>query len=67
MMCSITCIHLMIIKLTIYSTSVKLYFCLNIQVEEMTQTEAQWKDLPYAQRNKDLIRRWKQQIKVELH
>lgn len=32
-------------------------------VEEMTQTEAQWKDLPYAQRNKDLIRRWKQQIK----
>ncbi|KAJ1522043.1 hypothetical protein ONE63_002360 [Megalurothrips usitatus] len=32
-------------------------------VEEMTQTEASWKDLPYAQRNKDLIRRWKQQIK----
>ncbi|XP_026280818.1 ubiquitin conjugation factor E4 B isoform X1 [Frankliniella occidentalis] len=32
-------------------------------VEEMTQTEAQWKDLPYAARNKDLIRRWKQQIK----
>lgn len=32
----------------------------------MTQTEAQWKDLPYAQRNKDLIRRWKQQIKVDI-
>ncbi|KAK3929272.1 Ubiquitin conjugation factor E4 B [Frankliniella fusca] len=32
-------------------------------VEEMTQTEAQWKDLPNAQRNKDLIRRWRQQIK----
>ena len=32
-------------------------------VEEMTLTEAQWKDSPYAQRNKDLIRRRKQQIK----
>ncbi|XP_063243821.1 ubiquitin conjugation factor E4 B [Bacillus rossius redtenbacheri] len=32
-------------------------------VEEMQATEAQWKDSPYAGRNKDLVKRWRQQIK----
>lgn len=32
-------------------------------VEEMQSTESQWKELPVAQRNKELLKRWKQQIK----
>lgn len=29
----------------------------------MQSTESQWKELPVAQRNKELLKRWKQQIK----
>lgn len=32
-------------------------------VDEMMNTEEQWKGLPFAARNKELIKRWKQQIK----
>uniref|UniRef100_A0A0A9Z5W3 Ubiquitin conjugation factor E4 B n=1 Tax=Lygus hesperus TaxID=30085 RepID=A0A0A9Z5W3_LYGHE len=32
-------------------------------VDEMMNTEDQWKGLPFASRNKELIKRWKQQIK----
>ncbi|XP_054268263.1 ubiquitin conjugation factor E4 B [Macrosteles quadrilineatus] len=32
-------------------------------VEEMQSSEHQWKALPFAARNKELIKRWKQQIK----
>lgn len=32
-------------------------------IDEMQSTESQWKSLPFASRNKELIRRWKQQIK----
>lgn len=33
-------------------------------VEEMAATEVQWKDTPLAARNKDMVKRWKIQIKV---
>lgn len=33
-------------------------------VEEMAATEVQWKDTPHAGRNKELLKRWKNQIKV---
>jgi len=32
-------------------------------VEEMQSSESHWKSLPFATRNKELIKRWKQQIK----
>lgn len=32
-------------------------------IDEMQSTESQWKTLPFAGRNKELIKRWKQQIK----
>ncbi|BES87556.1 factor E4 [Nesidiocoris tenuis] len=32
-------------------------------VDEMVSTEEQWKGLPFASKNKELIKRWKQQIK----
>ncbi|XP_075218617.1 ubiquitination factor E4B [Lycorma delicatula] len=32
-------------------------------IDEMQSTESQWKTLPFAARNKELIKRWKQQIK----
>ncbi|XP_046673336.1 ubiquitin conjugation factor E4 B isoform X1 [Homalodisca vitripennis] len=32
-------------------------------VEEMQSSESHWKSLPFASRNKELIKRWKQQIK----
>lgn len=34
------------------------------QVEDMQNNEAIWKMLPIAARNKELIKKWKQQIKV---
>lgn len=30
----------------------------------MSANEVHWKDLPYASRNKEMIKRWKLQIKV---
>lgn len=33
-------------------------------VDEMQASEDQWRCLPLAQRNKELIKRWKHQIKV---
>lgn len=30
----------------------------------MLNSEEQWKSLPFAARNKELIKRWKHQIKV---
>ena len=32
-------------------------------LDELQATEAQWKDTPFAVRNKELIKRWKQQLK----
>ena len=36
------------------------------KVDEMQNSEEQWKTLALAARNKELIKRWKHQIKVSL-
>ena len=37
---------------------------LHLQVEEYESTESQWKNLPIAHRQRELLKKWKTQLKV---
>lgn len=37
-----------------------------LQVEEIESTESQWANLPVASRQRELLKKWKTQLKVEM-
>ncbi|XP_074654460.1 ubiquitin conjugation factor E4 B-like [Tubulanus polymorphus] len=61
---TLQCHHLSVVPvMRKYQRRLRAIRDLSRMVEEMQQGESQWKNLPVASRNRDLLKRWKSQVK----
>lgn len=61
------CHHLSIIPaVRRYQRRIRAIRDLNRMVEDLENTESQWSQFPHAARNKEMLKKWKSQVQVDI-